>query len=44
MPGIPGYQADLEPYPFDLAAGSQGAHDDGPGRHGRLHARLTSAS
>ena len=31
MPGIPGYQEDLDPYPFDLDVG-QGAHDDGPGR------------
>ena len=30
MPGIPGYQADLDPYPFDLD-GRQGDMDDGPG-------------
>ena len=43
MPGIPGYQEDLDPYPFDLDVG-QGAHGDGPGGHRRVELRLTSAS
>ena len=43
MPGIPGYQADLDPYPFDLAA-AKASMDQGARRDRRRQTRLTSAS
>ena len=43
MPGIPGYQADLDPYPYDLGGG-QGEHGPRRSPPSASPARLTSAS